>query len=293
MFSLGKWITRQFIAWLTYEPERAVNFTSLTNYERLCDEIKPGDIILVEGRSRVSNIIKLITQSPWTHSMLYLGNYHQLNTAGIAPPSLSHYAITPHTPLIIEAVLGQGTIVMPLHKYKDDHLRICRPRSLTLQDRNTVIQHTLSKLGYQYHTRQLFDLARFLLPYNLIPRRWRSSLFRYQAGDSTKTICSSMLAEAFVSVNYPVLPVIERTEQGLRFYRRNTKLYIPQDFDYSPYFDIIKYPFIGLDEVAAYRNLPWDEDGFICNAQGDCAIPSAAAEAKDTDKGKTVIQQGV
>lgn len=291
MFPLGKWITRQFTEWLTYEPDRAANFTSLTNYERLCDEIKPGDIILVEGHSRVSKIIKLITQSPWTHSMLYLGNYHQLNMAGLAPTSLSHYATSPQAHLIIEAVLGEGTIVTPLQTYKDEHLRICRPSSLTLQDRNKVLQHTLAKIGYQYHTRQLFDLARFLLPYSLIPGRWRSSLFRYHAGDSTQTICSSMLAEAFLSVHYPVLPVIENTEQGLRFFKRNTKLFTPQDFDYSPYFDIIKYPFIGIDEIAAYRSLPWDEEGFVCNEQGDCTLP--VADGKDDDEIKQEIQQGV
>ena len=291
MFPLGKWITRQFTEWLTHEPDRAANFTSLTNYERLCNEIKPGDIILVEGHSRVSKIIKLITQSPWTHSMLYLGNYHQLTMAGLAPASLSHYATSPQAHLIIEAVLGEGTIVTPLQKYKDEHLRICRPSSLTLQDRNKVLQHTLGKIGYQYHTRQLFDLARFLLPYSLIPGRWRSSLFRYHAGDSTQTICSSMLAEAFLSVHYPVLPVIENTEQGLRFFKRNTKLFIPQDFDYSPYFDIIKYPFIGIDEIAAYRSLPWDEEGFVCNEQGDCTLPVVGS--KDDNEIKQEIQQGV
>jgi hypothetical protein len=291
MFSLGKWITRQFTEWLTYESDRAANFTSLTNYERLCDEIKPGDIILVEGHSRVSHIIKLITQSPWTHSMLYLGNYHQLSMAGLAPISLSHYALDPHAHLIIEAVLGEGTIVTPLQEYKEAHLRICRPSRLTLEDRNKVIQHAMGKIGYQYDIRQLFDLARFLLPYSLIPRRWRSSLFRYHAGASTQTICSSMLAEAFISVDYPVLPVIENTEQGLRFYKRNTKLFTPQDFDYSPYFDIIKYPFIGIDEIAAYRSLPWDDEGLICNAQGDCTLP--LVDENDNGDIKQEIQQGV
>ena len=273
MFSIGKWATRKFTEWLTHEPDFAKNIPSLTNYERLCDEIRPGDIILVEGRSHVSNIIKQITQSSWTHSALYLGNYHQLNVAGIAPSALAHYASTPHTDLVIEALLGQGTIVTPLSKYRKEHLRICRPRNLTISDRNKVIQHCLSKLGYQYDIRQLFDLTRFLLPYSFIPRRWRSSLFQYHAGQSTQTICSSMLAEGFMAVRYPILPVIEHTDEGLRFYKRNTKLFTPQDFDYSPYFDIIKYPFIGLDEVAAYRSLPWDEEGYVCNEQGDCVIP--------------------
>ncbi len=288
MFSLGKWITQKFIDWLAYEPELDEKTPCLTNYERLRDEVRPGDIILVEGRSRVSNIIKLITQSPWTHSVLYLGNYHDLNMAGLAPAAISKYALKPHARLVIEAVLGEGTIVSPLSKYKNEHLRICRPRSITINDRNKVIQHTIRKLGYQYDIRQLFDLARFLVPYSLIPSRWRSSLFRYHAGDSTKTICSSMLAEAFVSIKYPVLPVIEHTEQGLRFYKRNTKLFVPKDFDYSPYFDIIKYPFIGLDEVAAYRSLPWDEEGYVCNEQGDCSIPLT----EDKNEKKLSPQQG-
>ncbi len=289
MFSFGNWLTQKLVDWLTYEPERPANVPSLTNYERLCDEIRPGDIILVEGQSRVGNIIKMITQSPWTHSMLFLGNYHQLNLAGLAPGSISNYALTPHTKLVIEAVLGEGTIVTPLYKYRTEHLRICRPRSLTIRDRNKVIQYAIRRVGYEYDIRHLIDLARFLLPYSLIPRRWRSSLFRYHAGESTKTICSSMLAEAFLSVHYPVIPMIQHTEHGLRFYKRNTKLYTPKDFDYSPYFDIIKYPYVGLDEVAAYRSLPWDEKGYICNELGDCSIP-IEDEHKDSDKNE---EQGV
>lgn len=280
MFSVGKWFTNIVTSWLVYEPDIPPNAPSLTNFERLCDEIRPGDVILIEGRSRASNIIRQITQSSWTHSALYLGNYHQLNVAGIASKSLAHFASTPHTNLIIEALLGEGTIVTPLSKYRKEHLRICRPRTLTINDRNKVIQHLLNRLGNQYDIRQLLDLARFLFPYNLIPRCWRSSLFLYRTGKSTKTICSSMLAEAFMSIRYPILPVVEHTDKGLRFYRRNTKLFTPKDFDYSPYFDIIKYPFIGLDEVAAYRTLPWDEDGYVCNTHGDCYIPIANSDTK-------------
>lgn len=282
MFSIGKWASRIITDWLIYEQPIDSNTPSPTNFERLSDEIRPGDIILVEGRSRASEIIKKITQSSWTHSALYLGNYHQLNVAGIAPASLADFATTPNTNLIIEALLGQGTIITPLSKYRKEHLRICRPRSLTIDDRNKVIQYTFGKIGHQYNIRQLFDLARFLLPYSLIPGRWRSTLFQYHAGESTQTICSVMLAEAFMAVRYPILPVIEQTDEGLRFFKRNFKLFTPKDFDYSPYFDIIKYPLIGLDEIAAYRSLPWDEDGYVCNEQGDCSIPIANEDEEVT-----------
>ncbi|OUR65504.1 hypothetical protein A9Q79_00465 [Methylophaga sp. 42_25_T18] len=285
MISVGKWAVSRFTDWLTREADLAPDAPSQTNFERLCDEIRPGDIILVEGRSRVSDIIKKITQSAWSHSVLYLGNYHQLDVAGIAPDEISHYATTPHTHLIIETLLGQGTIVTPLSKYRQEHLRICRPRNLTMNDRNNVIKNTFGKLGYQYNFRQLFDLARFLLPYSLVPGRWRSTLFQYHAGESTKTICSSMLAEAFTTVRFPILPIVEQTEGGgLRFYKRNLKLFTPKDFDYSPYFDIIKYPIIGLDEMATYRFLPWDEEGYECNEQGDCIIPMTEAGEKPPDK---------
>ena len=70
-----------------------------------------------------------------------------------------------------------------------------------------------------------------------------------------------MLAEAFASVQYPVLPFIQSVEGGkYRWYRRNSSLFVPTDFDYSPYFDVIKYPFFG-DDLGIYKKLPWHGTG--------------------------------
>ena len=83
-----------------------------------------------------------------------------------------------------------------------------------------------------------------------------------------------MIASAFNHVHFPVLPVMRRLENGeLRLYKRNARLYTPRDFDYSPYFEIIKFPFLGIEDKSLYRNLPWDEEGQICNGQDDCFIP--------------------
>ena len=46
----------------------------------------------------------------------------------------------------------------------------------------------------------------------------------------------------------------------------------PSDFDHSPYFEIIKYPLLDLDDLAVYRKLPWDRTGVHCNVKGDAAI---------------------
>jgi len=122
--------------------------------------------------------------------------------------------------------------------------------------------------------RQILDLARFMFPYAFLPRRWRSSLFEHNAGAPTHTVCSSMMAEAFASVHFPILPVLHRDEDGnLKMYKRNTNLITPKDFDYSPYFDVIKYPILDFDELSIYRKMPWGKDGIIFNDEHEQFTP--------------------
>ena len=82
-----------------------------------------------------------------------------------------------------------------------------------------------------------------------------------------------MMAEAFALVHFPIRPVLHQDDEGkLRMYRRNSNLITPPDFDYSPYFDVIKYPLLDLDDLAVYKKLPWDRSGVHCNAVGDCYV---------------------
>lgn len=268
---LGKRISR----WLTRDhgPTRT---STLCDFQRLRVEIRPGDVLLVEGRSRVSEVIKLITQSAWTHSALYIGRVHDIEDAALRERVLEFYDGDPNDQLLIEALLGEGTVVNPLSKYRAEHLRICRPGALSPADAQKVINQAVAKLGYDYDVRQLLDLARFLFPYSILPRRWRSSLFEHNVGAPTRTVCSSMLAEAFNAVQFPILPIVERREDGtVRLYQRNVRLFTPRDFDYSPYFEIIKYPYLGINELSSYRKLPWDQSGRVCNSEDDCYLPEA------------------
>lgn len=270
--SLLRWFSQQVINWLSYEMPVEESF--LCNFEQLSYEIRPGDVLLVEGRSRISEVIRTITQSRWTHSAIYIGRIHEIKEESLRTLIESHYQGDPGEQLIIEALLGHGTIISPLSVYKGEHLRICHPNGLSPHDALKVISHALMQLGKGYDIRQLLDLGRFLLPWSLFPRRWRSTLFGHNAGSSTRSVCSSMLASAFASVHYPILPVIRIEGDGeLHFYKRNSRLFTPSDFDYSPYFEIIKYPLIGLNELSIYRHLPWSRDGLVCNAPNDCYIP--------------------
>ncbi|MFV0278343.1 MAG: hypothetical protein ACK5HY_14335 [Parahaliea sp.] len=242
--------------------QRPLPSTPLSDFEQIRHEVKPCDVILVEGRSRVSEVIKLITQSSWSHAVLYIGRLHDLENPLLRDLLRQHYIGTADKQLMIESELGMGTVVRPLTAYEKEHLRICRPRNLGYSDSQQVIAYAIGRLGTAYDVRQIFDLARFLFPWWILPRRWRSSLFKNKPGENTHTVCSTMIAEAFGSIQFPILPLVKRLEDDrYKLYMRNPKLCTPSDFDYSPYFDIIKYPFLDFHHYADQRLLPWTGAG--------------------------------
>jgi hypothetical protein len=238
--------------------KRPMPSTPLSDFDRLAREIKPGDVMLVEGRSRVSDVIRWVTQSAWSHAALYLGRPADL-PADIRRALKAHWDGPEDTQLIIESELGLGTVVRSLDNYRGEHLRVCRPRALTAAGREKALAYAIGRLGTQYDVRQIFDLLRFLFPWFIMPRRWRSSLFSAGAGRSTHTVCSTMIAEAFAAADFPILPLVKLTEGGrVHLYRRNPRLCTPRDFDYSPYFDIIKYPYVDLRRYAREYLEEWD-----------------------------------
>ena len=256
---VSRFISTPLSRWL--QRRRPPRIIPLSDFDRIRHELKPSDVLLVEGRSRISDVIKVVTQSPWSHAALYIGRLHDIENEESRAALSRRSAFPPSTQLVIESQLGAGTLVRALTEYADDHVRICRPVGLSAEDAQTISTHAINSLGLNYDIRQIFDLARFLFPWGILPRRWRSSLFRTRAGSETRTVCSTMIAEAFAAVEFPILPLVQRGEQDrIRLYRRNPKLCTPSDFDYSPYFEIIKYPFYDFADTPSYKLLPWTTD---------------------------------
>src|SRR4029453_17327108 len=46
----------------------------------LRQSLEPGDVLLVEGNSHISGVIKYLTQSTWSHAALYVGPIRGANT---------------------------------------------------------------------------------------------------------------------------------------------------------------------------------------------------------------------
>ncbi len=250
----------KLIGWLSHEPEHPADH--LSDFDLLKDEIKVADVLLVEGQSQVSRIIKTVTQSPWSHAAIFVGRIRDIETPSLRKRTSTHFEGTEDTPLLIEAVLGKGTILTPLEEYRVYRTRLCRPGTISLEDRRLVISYVIEKLGTDYDLRQVIDLARFMFPYGVLPRRWRSTLFHHNAGPETRTVCSTLIAEAFQNVSYPILPVLQEDDFGYKeLTHRNSRLFSPLDFDISPWFDILKFPLQSFDDEASYSKMPWKEDG--------------------------------
>lgn len=255
-------IRRAVVAWLmTERPDRD---SPRNNFERLSEQVRPGDVLLVAGRTRVAGVVQAVTLSSWSHAALYVGKAETLSEVPAARDLIERRRWRPGQQLLMEAELGRGAGLAPLDKYRNYHLRICRPRGLLDADAEKVIRHALDAIGLDYDVRQILDLLRFFFPYGLMPRHWRSTLFESHAGPNATTVCSTMIGRAFAAAHFPIVPVIHADAAGQYvFYRRNSRLLAPRDFDVSPYFDIIKYPFFGDDDIRLYRDMAWDESGVI------------------------------
>ncbi len=91
-------------------------------------------------------------------------------------------------------------------------------------------------------------------------------MIAFGSGEPTRAVCSTLIAEAFGRIGYPILPEVThapgrasaKSDYSRReiLHIRHHSLYTPHDFDLSPYFDVVK-PTIehGFD----YKRLEWSK----------------------------------
>ncbi len=257
--TVTNWLWQHIVNWLNSESD-ANSVVEVFDFDQLLADTQPADVILVEGRAHVSEVIKVVTLSPWTHVALAIGSLDSMTDSRMRKKVSEFYQGDPAEPLIIESLLGHGTVLNPLSYYRGQHLRVCRAINLPDKDRVSIPAFAVEHLGMDYDVRQLLDLARLLFPYGILPRKWRSSLFQHNAGKPTQIVCSSMIARCFQHVQYPILPIV-RTDKNdqTRFYKRSFRLFVPADFDYSPFFNVVKYPSRQYIRKIAFNRFPWCE----------------------------------
>ena len=246
--------------------------------DQLLASLELGDVLLVEGNSRVSTAIKYLTQSTWSHAALYVGK--QPGQTGEASDRC-----------FVEADIVDGVRCVAVDEFRGLNTRICRPVGLSVDDCQRLTAFAMARLGNQYDLRNVIDLARYLLPTPPVPARFRRHLLSLGSGDPTRAICSTLIAQAFQSIRYPILPVIDTRSTARpdcpgcveEIHRvRHHSLFAPRDFDVSPYFQIIKPT---LTASFDYKQLNWHdapEARQACSSFSIVAHPPGTSAVRDT-----------
>ena len=250
---ISAWAGRRLSAYLN-RPSHVCSTAAPTDPVKLMRCVRPGDVVLVEGTTRVSVAIKYLTQSTWSHAALCVGDAVGERDAEGRPRCF------------VEADVVVGVRAVSVAEFAGFHCRICRPVGLAAPDIDRVARYAVDRIGHRYDVKNLVDLARYLFPTPPVPVRWRRRMLALGSGDPTRAICSTLIALAFQSVRYPILPVVDAMptdDPGCRgcvreiLHVRHHSLFVPRDFDVSPYFEIVK-PALAADFDP--HALAWDDD---------------------------------
>jgi hypothetical protein len=252
-------------------PRRQYQLLQPNHVPSLRTVVRKGDVVLVDGEQRISQVIKYLTQSSWSHSALYVGDEILRRFPARRQALLDEHGIEAEH-MVIEAIMDEGVIASPLVKYASFNLRICRPRGLQAPDLGRMLDEIVPQLGSRYDVQHFLDLGRYFFPVSLIPRRFRRTALAAGGPLTTDVICSSMIGRAFQNVGFPILPSVvpaadepqgwadwlrrRKTRYPALFHRQRETLITPRDFDLSPYFDVVKFNAVELGAFD-YRRIRW------------------------------------
>ncbi len=279
MFGMRHWLKDRLVDFLNHP---------VSHYERrgendvasLVRHIRKGDVLLVEGDQRISQVIKLLTHSTWSHSALYIGDELLQRGGELRERALEAWGEQARH-MIVEALID-GVVAEPIGKYAHLNLRICRPHRLRPEHLKTVLDDSVAAIGWRYDLRNVVDLAKYFVSVSAIPTRLRRERSRMGSGIQTEVICSSLIGQIFQRVGFPVAPTIIFPQEApetsparsgmmrrffLRrgfeprgiFHRRHPTLLTPRDFDLSPYFESLKFNVIA-DGAFDYELIQWAEE---------------------------------
>jgi hypothetical protein len=200
------------------QPVRQPGISPTADPLSLSSILLPGDVLLSDGNTRAAAIVRRITRSPWSHVSMYVGPLE----AG------------PDPRCIVEADVAAGVRAVRLSELKGLHVRVLRPSGLEGAERRRLADWVTSRIGGDYDLAHAWMLATKLLRLPLGPRL-RSTASMAQS--ATRFICSSLLAQAFMLVGYPIVPVlIGVRETGAGDHRFVT----PHDFQSASVFEVVQ-----------------------------------------------------
>ena len=165
-------IGTRLAAFLT-KPQRGYKRLDNLGINEVAKVLQGGDVVLIEGDTRISDGIKYLTQFSWSHACLYVG------VEGGCEEKET----------LLEANLQDGVRIVALKHYQGFNLCICRPINLAEEDKEKLLRYAKARLGHKYDLKNIFDLARYIIQKPPIPNRYRRAMITLGSGQPTKVIC--------------------------------------------------------------------------------------------------------
>ncbi len=150
------------------------------NIEELKKILKPGDVINVHGDSLISKIIRVITQSYWNHSVMYIGDGK------------------------IIGANARYVEIEDLNKYKNHEIRIYRHKYAKKADLDKIVAMAMGYEGRKYDYWQLLYLGWLFIT----GKRGNAR----EIGSKNRFICSELVAKPYYTFGYPVIKKYDYTQ---------------------------------------------------------------------------------
>ena len=211
--------TRLITAFARYlaQPVKHYSPSTTGDLQSLVAVLRPGDVLLTDGKTRIAALVRRLTGSTWSHVSMYVGPLDD----------------GPDPRCIVEADIAAGVRAVPLSEFDGLRVRALRPAGLRDTDRRRVADWVVSRIGDEYDIVHAWTLAR-----RLLGLAWPGRLPRppaHATRGATRFICSSLLAQAFVLVGCPIVPA-----QGLRAAGMADHRYVtPRDFERASAFEVV------------------------------------------------------
>ena len=215
---LAAWCRSRLIAALARylaQPVKHYNPSTIGDLQSLAAALRPGDVLLTEGKTRIAALVRRVTGSTWSHVSMYVGPLDD----------------GPDPRCIVEADIAAGVRAVPLSEFEGQRVRALRPARVRDTDRRRIADWVVSRIGAEYDIAHAWSLARRLLGLAW-PRR---SPPAQATQGAARFICSSLLAQAFVLVGSPIAPAHGVRDAATADYRYVT----PRDFESASVFEVV------------------------------------------------------
>ena len=201
------------------QPVERYSPATTTDPETLSAVLRHGDVLLTEGNTRAAALIKRITRSTWSHVSMYVGPLEE----------------GPDPRCIVEADIAAGVRSIRLSELQGQNVRVLRPIGLNDAARDRLAEWVVSQIGGEYDLEHAWALLarRFL---RVAPKSSITPAPNGIAHSATRFICSSLLANAFALVGYPILPIHTAVAAVSTADHRYV---MPGDFEKAPVFEVV------------------------------------------------------